>query len=400
MDMQTDIRALEAHRDGPIKRISLVTETFPPEVNGVAMTTERMLDGLARHHCVELVRVRQSRHDSPPVNAAYTTRLMRGIGLPRYAGLRLGLPATGALVRHWRTTRPDLVHVVTEGPLGWSAVRAAQRLGIPVTSDFHTNFHSYSGHYGVRFLRGPVLRYLRQLHNRTLSTLVPTLELASQLAADGFENLKIVSRGVDTERFKPTRRSERLRRGWGVAEKAPSLAPLVMVVSRVAPEKNFELAIEAFRALQEVLPEARMVIVGDGPARAELAQRNPDIHFAGMQQGTELAEHYASADLFLFPSQTETFGNVTLEAMASGLPVVAYDYAAAREHIRHGENGMVAPFGDSDAFIAQVVLTGRDMRLRQRIGAGARETAEQLDWAVICHQFETALLEHLEVCHA
>ena len=378
-----------------VRRIAVVTETWPPEVNGVAMTTERMVQGLAQRHRIEVVRVRQSRDDVAPQQAAYESLLLPGAGLPRYNGLHIGLPATGKLVRHWQQQRPDLVHVVTEGPLGWSAVRAAQRLGIPLTSDFHTNFHSYSGHYGVRLLQQPVLRYLRGLHNRTMSTLVPTQELADELSATGFSDLRVVSRGVDTTLFHPRRRSAALRRMWGVQSDD---TPVLMMVSRVAPEKNFPLAIRAFREVEKLLPWARMVIVGDGPQREVLQQANPDIIFAGMQTGMALAEHYASADLFVFSSLSETFGNVTLEAMASGLPVVAYDYAAAREHIVAGQHGLLAPRGNEEEFVRLTVQAATDVPWRLDVGTAAHKLASGLGWERICDDFEQALLDALDEC--
>ena len=375
------------------RRIALVTETWPPEVNGVAMTTERMVAGLAGHHQVELVRVRQSRDDAPAPKASYQSLLMPGIGLPRYQGLHLGLPMTGRLIRHWRTQRPDLVHVVTEGPLGWSAMRAAQRLKIPLSSDFHTNFHHYSDHYGTKLLARPVLGYLRGLHNRTRATLVPTRELAEELGGQGFTRLRVVSRGVDTRLFHPRQRSRMRRRQWGIQGDD---TPVLLMVSRVAAEKNFSLAIRAFREVEKAVPWARMVIVGDGPQRERLAADNPDIIFAGMLRGVSLAEHYASADIFVFPSLSETFGNVTLEAMASGLPTVAYNYAAAREHIRHGDNGLLAERDDEAGLIAQVLRLAQSQAMRSKLGAAARRTAEGLGWGQICGDFEQALLAVLE----
>jgi glycosyltransferase involved in cell wall biosynthesis len=217
---------------------------------------------------------------------------------------------------------------------------------------------------------------------------VPTEDLARELAFQGFADLKVVSRGVDTRLFHPRQRSMMRRRDWGVEEDSPVL----IMVSRVAPEKNFPLAIRAFRALQAHLPQARMVIVGDGPQRQALARANPDIHFAGMQTGQALAEHYASADLFVFSSLSETFGNVTLEAMASGLPVVAYRYAAAKQHVLEGETGLLASPGDELDFIQAVQQLGMDVHACRSMGTAARLVADELGWEQICLDFEAALL--------
>ncbi|MDO9596176.1 MAG: glycosyltransferase family 1 protein [Azoarcus sp.] len=369
-------------------RIALVTETWPPEVNGVAMTLARMVDGLIqRGHRVQLVRPRQTPTDTAISAGGLEEVLSRGLQLPRYDGLKLGLPARARLIREWSRQRPDLVHVATEGPLGWTAVSAAKKLRLPVTSDFHTNFDHYSTHYGVGWLRQPVAAYLRRFHNRTAATYVPTAELAGILTAQGYARVEVISRGVDTTLFSPAHRSQALRRQWGVSPHGLA----VICVGRVAPEKNLGLALRAFAAIRAHRPEARMVVVGDGPMREAIAREQPDVVLAGMRHGEDLAAHYASADLFLFPSLTETFGNVTLEAMASGLGVVAYAYAAAAEHMRDLDNGAVVRSGDESAFIERALQLACADALRVDLGQAARRTAERIDWARVNDSFADAL---------
>jgi glycosyltransferase involved in cell wall biosynthesis len=314
--------------------------------------------------------------------------LSQGWKLPRYEGLRFGLPARSALVRAWTRQRPDLVHVATEGPLGWTAVSAAVKLRLPVSSDFHTNFDHYSAHYGVGWLRQPVAAYLRRFHNRTAATYVPTREMAQTLLGQGYRRVEVIARGVDTALFAPARRSAALRRDWGVGE--TGLA--VVGVGRLAPEKNLPLLLRAFDAIRARRPDARLVLVGDGPQREAIAREHPHAILAGMRGGEDLAAHYASADLFLFPSLSETFGNVTLEAMASGLCVIAYDYAAAAEVIRDVDNGFAVPRGDEAAFIERAQRAAEDDALRARLAAQARSSAEGLDWESIHDQFADALI--------
>ena len=356
----------------------------------MAMTLSRLVDGLrARGHEVSVVRPRQ-----PGGSRAVDLRdpaltLVRGVSMPRYEGVRLGLPAGGLLRQQWTRQRPDVAYVATEGPLGWSAVRTAHQLGLPVLSGFHTNFHGYVKHYRAGWLEQIVARYLCRFHNRTDGTLVATPDLRDRLQASGFKKLSVLGRGVDGRLFTPTRRSAALRTAWGVSE----AGLVVLYVGRVASEKNLELAIEAYRAMRRLRPALRFVIVGDGPLRPALQQAHPDLLFCGTLTGERLATHYASADVFLFPSTTETFGNVTLEALASGLAVVAYDYAAAGMHIVHGETGTLVPYADARAFVAgAAALVGSPETVRQ-MRRQARASVASLEWARVVERFEALLTE-------
>lgn len=365
--------------------VALVTETYPPEVNGVAMTLARLADGLtARGNRVCIVRPRQR---GERCGARGDQLLTPGLPIPRYPELRLGLPAAARLRSAWLQQLPDVVHVATEGPLGFSALAVARQLDLPVISTFHTNFHSYSRHYGIGWLRGGIERYLRWFHNRTAATLVPTAALAGELSQRGFRNVGVLSRGVDMRLFSPQRRSTTLRRNWGAGRHDL----VALVTGRLAPEKNLDLALQAFAAIRRIQPGARLVCVGDGPLREQLARRHPECLLVGAKHGEDLAAHYASADLFLFPSLTETFGNVVTEALASGLPVVAFDCAAAGSLIENDWNGMRVPTGDAAAFVAAAVhvagLTGR--RSTWRLAATA--SVNHLDWERIHDQYAALL---------
>lgn len=371
-------------------RIAVVTETYPPEINGVAMTLGRFVQALQeREHLIQLIRPRQSADDLPREESNLEQVLRPGVPIPRYAGLRMGLPAKSTLRRIWSLKRPDLVHVVTEGPLGWSALAAANSLRIPVATDFHTNFHSYSQHYGLGWLKKPIAAYLRKFHNQARVTMVPSLTLRRELEAAGFRNLEVVARGVDTRLFDPARRSQDLRAAWGVAEQGLA----VLYVGRIAPEKNLDLLVRAFQAMARQRPDARLILVGDGPELAALKAAHPGFVFCGARRGEDLACHYASADAFLFPSLTETFGNVLLEAMASGLPSVSFDYAAAAEHVRHGVNGLKAAYGDAGEFLAHGLRLMEDAGLRASLGQEARATALNLSWQQIFARLEEIFLD-------
>lgn len=369
--------------------IAIVTETYPPEVNGVAMTIGRLVDGMrARGHRVSVVRPRQHAADCGGENDL----ALAGLPLPGYPGLRFGLPAGRRLSRQWRHRRPDLVHVVTEGPLGWSAVNVARRLGIPVTSGFHTNFDRYSVHYGLGWLRPAVSTYLRTLHRRTRATMVPTEALAADLAGEGIAGVRVVGRGVDTALFDPARRSEALRERWGAGRDTLTC----LYVGRLAPEKNLSLVQQTFASILAASGDARMVWVGDGPARKALATEyagQVEHHFAGTRTGEDLAAHYASADLFLFPSLTETYGNVVAEAMASGLAVVAYRSAAAAELIACGENGVTVAPGDASAYVAAAVALAAQPLQLKTLAHAARRSILPRSWESVVARFESVARE-------
>lgn len=367
-------------------RIAVVTETYPPEINGVAMTIARFVDGLRlRGHDLQLVRPRQTSADQ----AGGEEVLMRGLPIPRYPHLKMGLPAKNALVKLWSVRRPDVVHIVTEGPLGWSALQAAAKLKLPVTSDFRTNFHAYSDHYGIGWLQKPIFAYLRKFHNRTSCTMVPTVALQRELDEMGFQNLCVVARGVDTALFDPAKRSDELRRRWGAG---PDM-PVVIYVGRLASEKNLSVLINTFDAMRLANPACKLVLVGDGPQRRELEGRVPGAVFTGLKRDDELAAHYASGDIFLFPSVTETFGNVTTEAMASGLAVVAYRYAAAAQLIKDGVSGRTVRMHDANTFTNAAVDLVRDWPANKHLGVAARSVAETLGWDRLVDELEAVFYE-------
>jgi glycosyltransferase involved in cell wall biosynthesis len=374
-------------------RLAYVTETFPPEVNGVALTVARTVRDLReRGHFVDLIRPRQPTDAADGAAAGRTEWLTRGWPIPMYPDLRFGFARAGALRERFRQSRVDLVHIATPGPLGFEALRAARAANLPTSSDFRTNFHLYSRHYRMGVLASVLLGGLRWFHNRTERTFVPTKAGARDLEDSGFEHLAVVGRGVDTTRFDPGRRSAEWRARWQAADDAPVL----LYVGRVAAEKNIAHALRAYDALRQHQPAARMVVVGDGPLRASLELEHPTVRFVGAQHGDALAACYASADLFVFPSLTETFGNVTLEALASGLPVVAFDTAAAGEHVVHGRSGLLVPPGDEAGFIDAVGALASEPERLPAMGRSAVAAARRVRWDDVLSRFEAELQDTVD----
>lgn len=374
--------------------ITIVSETFPPEINGVANTLRHLCLGLMqRGHKVTVVRPRQRHESKGQFDSAgeylFTDEhVVTGLPLPGYGDLQFGVARPGYLASLWKRQRPDVIYVATQGPLGVAAVSAARQLGVTVCSGFHTNFHAYSRYYRAGFLEKMLCSYGRWFHNRTTLTLVPTRKIARSTADMGIHPTSVWSRGVDCIRFSPHKRDVALREQWGLKAKDRA----VLYVGRLAPEKNLQMAVSCFERIRGLHPGAKFILVGDGPMRKRLAERHPDYIFAGTRRGEDLARHFASGDLFLFPSKTDTFGNVVTEAMASGLAVIAFDDAAASEHIRHEDNGMKAPLHDDDGFVDHALRLADQPTLMNRIRAQARLDALELSWAAQIEQFEHLMI--------
>jgi glycosyltransferase involved in cell wall biosynthesis len=366
-------------------RIAVVTETWPPEVNGVALTLSRLIQELSlRQHTIQLIRPRQDRHETESHREGWSELLIKGMPIPRYPQLKLGFPSKKSLIKAWSLQRPDLVHIATEGPLGWSALQAARVLRLPVTSDFRTNFQSYSKHYGVGWLQKPIVAYLRKFHNRTLCTMVPTQAMHDQLKVLGFHNLEVVARGVDTQLFNPEKRSASLRKQWQVNDRTL----VILSVGRLAAEKNLDLTVKTYLALKQNNREVKLVFCGDGPYRAKLQADCPDAIFMGMATHAQLAVAYASADLFMFPSLTETFGNVTLEALASGTPVLAFDCAAAKEVISDERNGWLVQDEDTQRFVLRALAITQKASTLQEARLNAADSIRKWEWSSIATEVE------------
>eukprot|EP00903_Cladosiphon_okamuranus_P003572 g3570.t1 len=342
------------------------------------MTLGRLSEGLReRGHRVHVIRTG---------TGSTGQTIAASIPLPGYKEVRVGLPDPFKLRKRWLRKRPDAIYVATESPLGKSAVKAARALGIPVASGFHTNFHEYMERYSLGGLQPIAMAYLKKFHDKTDCTLAPSPELVDRLREEGFSNVYLLGRGVDTSLFHPSKRSEQLRSRWG----ASPGSRVALVVGRIAAEKNLDLAVTSFEAMRKTMPDTQCVMVGDGPVREKLSAKYPWIHFAGMQLGEDLATHYASADILLFPSETETFGNVVLEGMASGLATVSYNYAAAARFVEHEVNGLKAEKGDAEGFIREAIAA-LSFPSTSSLRSAARKLAETQGWDDIVGEFESRL---------
>ncbi|GAB3335860.1 MULTISPECIES: glycosyltransferase family 4 protein [Chromohalobacter] len=377
-------------------RVALVSETWAPEINGVAHTLDQLAHHLATRN-VNLQLVRPRPQQGGREGRAERDMQVRAFSLPGYADVKVGLPAWRRLSNLWRESRPDVIYIATEGPLGWAALATARHLSIPVVGGFHTNFDQYAANYHLRWASGIVGAGLRYFHNRCQMTLVPTRAQAERLYQRGFQRVNILGRGIDAQRFSPARRDAHLRAQWGV----DGDQPVALYAGRLASEKNTPLLVRTLRAMQEAYPRLRTVLVGDGPERQHLEHQLPEAIFTGFLSGEALARHYASADIFLFPSHSETYGNVVPEAMASGLPVVAFDQAAASELIADTHEGCLIDANDDDAFVQASVDLCLQPASRARMGRAAREKVAHQSWDLVGERFFTYLtLTAQETPHA
>lgn len=358
--------------------ITLVSETYFPQVNGVSRALGKLVG-----HLIEqgdeiqllLPRYRQPVKDSPRCTRVEFT----SIPFPLYKDIRLVFARPATVRRHMLESSPDCVHIATEGPLGYSALKAAEKLGLPLVTSYHTNFCDYLQYYHVGFLKRPAWVYLRSFHNRGHATLGPSRSVCERLETQGFQNVIEWRRGVDCKRFSPLKRDPVLRKSLGVKDNDI----MALYVGRIAHEKNLEMLVQAFARLDPAL-RCKLVLVGDGPVRKRLENSCPErTVFVGYRHGAELSAYYASADLFVFPSITDTFGNVILESMASGLPAVGFNAPGPRDIIQPGKTGIIAEHVTSEALAQTMTLALADRAALKAMGKQARTYAESQNWDAI-----------------
>ena len=358
-------------------RLLCCSDTYRPQVNGVAIVTALSLEGLAARgwDCALIAPAIPGNGKDPGIPR---TRLP-SFPLPIYPEIRVAMPSARTVDRVMREFSPDLVHCATEFIVGRLGMRAATQAGIPVVTSYHTNFARYTRSYGMPFLENAVARSIARFHRRARRTYTPSAPARDYLNSLGAPNVEVWGRGVDLSQFNPSRRRDELRTAMGLEGMFTFLH-----VGRLAAEKDVGRILDAFRALREGAPElpVRLVVAGRGPAEAELRRRAPDgVIFTGvLDRRGALPALYASCDSFVFASTTETLGLVVLEAMASGLPVIAIPAGGVADHLRDGDNGLAVPEGDTAAMARAMRAVATDARLREDLALGARLTAAERDW--------------------
>ena len=355
-------------------RIGLVTDTYVPQVNGVTTIVRRSALALsAAGHDVAVV---APRYPGPAPGGGLPELRVRSLPFPPYPAIRLSLPPRGAVPRFLDDFVPDVVHVHTEGTLGSVGRRYALKRGIPLVTSFHTDFPRYTRHYGVAPLAPAVWKWLTWFHGPAAMTLTPGASLRDELERR-FGHATLWGRCIDTREFHPSRRNM----GWRRWLAGGDDTTIVLHVGRLAPEKGLDVLIESWKVAHEHLGQrATFVVAGEGPLRSRVTQHLPFVRELGFLPRHQLATLYASADLCVLPSHTETCGLVALEAMASGIPVVAADAGGLRESVTE-RNGILVTPNDVFGFAMAIENLVRDSARRFTLAAAARERALERDSA-------------------
>lgn len=357
------------------KRVALFTGNYNHIADGVSLTLNRLVAYLEKQGIEVLVFGPTVKH--PPVQHNGTLIPVPSTSAPGRPEYRVSLFFPLHARQKLIDFNPDLVHIATPDILGLQAMWVAVNEGLPVVSSFHTNFASYLKYYGFGILEPLLWKYLIWYYRYCRALFVPTPSMKEELEQRGINtDLRIWSRGVEIDRFHPEKRSLRWREKWNISEQERA----ILFVSRLVWEKNLSAVIDVFSRLNHSGAKIKTVVIGDGPAMEEMRSKLPQTIFTGGLYGDALAEAYASCDLFMFPSDTETFGNVTLEAMASGLPVVAADAAGNKSLVKPGENGFLVDANDFDGFAKYINLIICDESLHYSMAVKSRKMAEQYDW--------------------
>jgi glycosyltransferase involved in cell wall biosynthesis len=364
-------------------RIAIVSETFVPKMDGIVRFLLEMLGYLQRHGHAAVVFC-----PGPGPSSVSGATVVRAAGLPfpLYPELQLTLRSS-RMVGTLRAWRPDIVHLAGPALLGAQGLRVARLLGLPAVGHFQTNLPLYARHYGLPWLSVPAWRYLARLHNRCVRTYAPSGPVAVECRTNGLERVSVLQRGVDVAAFSPRFRSDAVRRGWGVL---PGQV-VFLYAGRLAPEKNLLRLAE----LTQALPDSRLVVVGDGPYRSTLERRlGGTVTFTGYLHGEELAAAYASADVFAFPSLTETFGLVVLEAMASGLPVLAMRAGGVPDSVADGQTGMLSDPAMPESWVQGARRFAESPELRRAMGKRGRAAAQVRTWEAT---FDRLIADYREI---
>ncbi len=357
-------------------KIAYFTESLPPNTDGVVKTLVKLIGTLEE----ENIDFRFFSPVKPDTHYSWTDKVTKVKSVPffLYKYYHMGVPFFEGISRQLDEFKPDLIHLCAPTLLGVYGLNYAHRHDLPVVTSYHTHFVDYFSYFGLTWLEPTGWAYLQWFHNKCNMTYAPSPSAVNELHARGIRDVNLWQRGIELDLFSPTLRNYDLRRSVGAEDK-----PILLFVGRLINHKDLDDLVDADRILKSRGRDFKIVIVGDGPMRPELEVQLPDAHFTGFLYGAELAEWYASADMFSFPSTTETFGNVILEAFASGIPAVGVAAGGVGDIINHEKDGLIARPKNPQDFAAQLDRLITQPEYARRLGFQARISAQQYSWSKI-----------------
>ncbi|CAG9622440.1 glycosyltransferase family 4 protein [Sutcliffiella rhizosphaerae] len=358
-------------------KIAIFTDTFAPDVNGVARTLQRFTKHLEKNNMEYKVFAPET-----PGKDLFSSQIHRFMSLPffLYPDCRLAFPNMISVKAQLLAFKPDIIHIATPFNIGLCGLHFAKKLGIPVVGSYHTDFDKYLEYYDLQFLSKILWRYMHWFHRSMRKIFVPSTATQEHLRKHGFTNTSIWPRGVDCAVFQPDFSPKKLKQKYHIKEKY-----LLTYVGRLAPEKDVALLPRIQASLPEFIKNnVHWLLVGDGPFKQELSNlTTKNMTFTGFLSGNGLAEVYAASDLFVFPSATETFGNVVLESLASGTPVIAANAGGVKTIVQQGITGYLCPEKNPHAFASSVTSLLLDKEKREEMAIAAREYALKQSWDAI-----------------
>ncbi|MBD8068581.1 glycosyltransferase family 4 protein [Bacillus sp. PS06] len=374
-----------------MKKIAIFTDTFAPDVNGVARTLKRLTDYLDSKGIEYRVFAPESTN-----KPLFEQQILRFTSLPffLYPDCRMGLPNLPSIKSELQKFKPDLIHIATPFNLGLTGLHFSKKLNIPVVGSYHTDFDQYLDFYDLQFLSKLLWKYMHWFHRSFKRIFVPSKETLNQLKKHGFLHLSIWPRGIDCNQFQPKDTKSLISQKYHIN------APYILTyVGRLAPEKDVKTLMKITHSLpNSIQSKVHWLIVGDGPSKEEMMKDAPaNMTFAGFLNGEELANVYSGSDVFVFPSTTETFGNVVLEALASGTPVIAANAGGVKSIVRHETNGFLCTPAEVDEFCVAISTLINNEQLRYKMGTAGRDYALTQSWEVI---FDELLLQYDDVIHS
>jgi glycosyltransferase involved in cell wall biosynthesis len=354
-------------------RVAIFTDTFKPQVNGVCRYLEEMQKYMDENQIAYRLFVPGGQSEAEMKNVT----VFHGRPFILYPELSISLPDYSIVDRELNTFKPDIIYLATEVSMGLVGLKYARRHNVPVVAAYHTDFPHYLRCYRLNFFVSPVWKYLAWFHSFSEMNVCSSMETFDQLLEHRIGALNMIGHGIDCEKFSPAMRSDSMRKYY-----APNVETLLLYVGRLAQEKNLDVLLNACSEIQESRNDLKLLIVGDGPAKSWLEKQNiPNVILLGYKSGEELSTIYASADIFVFPSASETFENVILEAMSSGLPVVAVNAGGVKDSLQHMHNGLAFRPGDHIDMAECIQKLMDDPHLTIELALKARSYA-------LCHSWE------------